>query len=48
MKYASAEVVFKEIAERVPAFKGLSYSKIETHGTSIKTEFLKASKEKHT
>ena len=48
MKYAAAEEVFKEIAERVPAFKGLSYSKIGTHGTSIKTEFLKASKEKHT
>jgi predicted molibdopterin-dependent oxidoreductase YjgC len=36
MKYTAAEEVFKEIAERVPAFKGLSYSKIGTHGTSIK------------
>jgi len=41
MKYAVAEEVFKEIAERVPAFKGLSYGKIGTHGASLKKEFLK-------
>ena len=43
MKYATAEEVFKEIAERVPAFKGLSYSKIGIHGISMKKEFIKAS-----
>ena len=41
MKYAAAEEVFKEIAERVPAFKGLSYGKIGNHGASLKKEFVK-------
>ena len=36
MKYASAEEVFKEIAERVPEFKGMSYSKIGNHGIPLK------------
>jgi NADH-quinone oxidoreductase subunit G len=36
MKYATAEEVFKEIAERIPAFKGLSYSKIGSHGATVK------------
>ena len=44
MKYAKAEEVFKEIAERVPAFKGLSYAKIGSHGASIRTEFIKVNK----
>ncbi|RPI05170.1 MAG: NADH-quinone oxidoreductase subunit G [Ignavibacteriae bacterium] len=44
MKYASSEEVFKELVERVPAFKGLSYSKIGTHGAPIKKEFIKVSK----
>lgn len=43
MKYASAEEVFKELAERIPAFKGLSYSKIGTHGVPLKKEFIKNS-----
>lgn len=37
IKYTSAEDVFKEIAERIPAFKGLSYLKIGSRGTMIKT-----------
>jgi NADH-quinone oxidoreductase subunit G len=41
MKYAAAEEVFKEIAEHVPAFKGLSYGKIGNHGAFLKKEFLK-------
>ena len=44
MKYASAEEVFKEMAERVPAFKGLSYSKIGTHGAYLKKEFINMGK----
>ena len=44
MKYSSAEEVFKEIAENVPAFKGLSYKIIGTHGASIKKEFMNARK----
>jgi predicted molibdopterin-dependent oxidoreductase YjgC len=36
MKYTSAEEVFKEMAERLPAFKGLSYSKIGIHGAVLK------------
>ncbi len=44
MKYASAEEVFKEMAERVPAFKGLSYSKIGTQGAYLKKEFINMGK----
>jgi NADH dehydrogenase/NADH:ubiquinone oxidoreductase subunit G len=44
MKYAAAEEVFKEIAEHIPAFKGLSYSKIGSHGASLKKELIKTSK----
>jgi NADH-quinone oxidoreductase subunit G len=36
MKYASAEEVFKEMTERLPAFKGLSYTKIGTRGALLK------------
>jgi NADH-quinone oxidoreductase subunit G len=36
MKYASAEDVFQEMAERLPAFKGLSYTKIGTRGAVLK------------
>jgi NADH-quinone oxidoreductase subunit G len=36
MKYTSAEEVFKEMAERLPAFKGLTYAKIGTRGAQIK------------
>jgi NADH-quinone oxidoreductase subunit G len=36
MKYSSAEDVFKEISERIPAYKGLSYSKIGTHGAPVR------------
>ena len=43
MKYGTAEDVFKEIAERIPAFKGLSYLKIGSHGVQVKNEFVKAS-----
>ncbi|HTP80962.1 MAG TPA: molybdopterin-dependent oxidoreductase [Bacteroidota bacterium] len=32
MKYGSAEEVFREIAEKVPAFKGMSYAKVGTMG----------------
>jgi predicted molibdopterin-dependent oxidoreductase YjgC len=32
MKFATAEEVFKEISERIPAFKGLSYTKIGSKG----------------
>jgi predicted molibdopterin-dependent oxidoreductase YjgC len=42
MKYAAAEDVFKEIAERIPAFKGLSYSKIGIHGAAVKKDFMKS------
>jgi NADH-quinone oxidoreductase subunit G len=36
MKFASAEEVFKEIAEHIPEFKGMSYSKIGSHGSVLK------------
>jgi NADH-quinone oxidoreductase subunit G len=36
MKYATAEEVFKEMSERLPAFKGLSYTKVGIHGTNLK------------
>ncbi|MBN1397413.1 MAG: molybdopterin-dependent oxidoreductase, partial [Bacteroidetes bacterium] len=35
MKYASAEDVFKEMSDRLPEFKGLSYSKIGNLGAFI-------------
>jgi NADH-quinone oxidoreductase subunit G len=41
MKYATAAEVFKEMAERIPAFKGMSYAKIGTHGAYIKKDFVK-------
>jgi predicted molibdopterin-dependent oxidoreductase YjgC len=41
MKYATAAEVFKEIAERIPAFKGMSYAKIGTHGAYIKKDSVK-------
>lgn len=37
LKYNTAEDVFKEIAERIPAFKGLSYLKIGSRGAMVKT-----------
>ncbi len=36
MKYANAEEIFKEMAERIPAFKGLTYSKIGSRGMVLK------------
>jgi NADH-quinone oxidoreductase subunit G len=36
MKYATAEEVFKEMTERLPAFKGLSYAKVGIHGAHLK------------
>jgi NADH-quinone oxidoreductase subunit G len=36
MKYATAEEVFKEMTERLPAFKSLSYAKVGIHGANIK------------
>jgi NADH dehydrogenase/NADH:ubiquinone oxidoreductase subunit G len=36
MKYAAAEEVFKEIVEHVPAFKGLSYTKIGSQGMYLR------------
>jgi NADH-quinone oxidoreductase subunit G len=36
-KYATAEDVFAELASLVPAFKGLSYSKLGTTGALLKT-----------
>lgn len=36
LKYSSAEEIFKEMSERLPAFKGLSYAKIGKHGALIK------------
>jgi NADH-quinone oxidoreductase subunit G len=36
MKYATAEEVFNEMSERLPAFKGLSYSKIGNFGAVLK------------
>jgi NADH-quinone oxidoreductase subunit G len=35
MKYQTAEEVFKELAEKIPAFKGLSYANIGETGTQI-------------
>jgi NADH-quinone oxidoreductase subunit G len=35
MKYNSAEDVFKEIAEKIPAFRGLSYAKIGSKGMML-------------
>jgi NADH-quinone oxidoreductase subunit G len=42
MKYSKAEDVFKEMAERIPSFKGLSYSKISNTGSMINKANLKA------
>jgi NADH-quinone oxidoreductase subunit G len=36
MKYNSAEDIFKEIAEKIPAFKGLNYQKIGTQGALLR------------
>jgi predicted molibdopterin-dependent oxidoreductase YjgC len=36
MKYATAEEVFKEMTERLPVFKGLSYTKVGIHGAVLK------------
>jgi NADH-quinone oxidoreductase subunit G len=36
MKYATAEEVFKEMSERLPAFKGLSYTKVGKKGANLK------------
>jgi NADH-quinone oxidoreductase subunit G len=36
MKYATAEEVFKEMSERLPAFKGLSYTKVGNKGANLK------------
>jgi NADH-quinone oxidoreductase subunit G len=36
MKYATAEDVFKEMTERLPAFKGLSYAKVGIYGAVLK------------
>jgi predicted molibdopterin-dependent oxidoreductase YjgC len=36
MKYATAEEVFKEMSERLPAFKGLSYTKVGNKGVTLK------------
>ena len=35
MKYTSAEEVFREIAERIPAFRGLSYAKVGSLGAPV-------------
>ncbi|MFH0989777.1 MAG: 2Fe-2S iron-sulfur cluster-binding protein [bacterium] len=35
MKYTAAEEVFREITERVPAYKGISYSKLGNKGCQI-------------
>jgi NADH-quinone oxidoreductase subunit G len=35
MKYASAEDVFKEMANQIPAFKGLSYHRIGAKGVMV-------------
>lgn len=37
LKYSTAEEVFKEISERVPSFRGLTYMKIGTHGAILQT-----------
>jgi NADH-quinone oxidoreductase subunit G len=47
MKYAAAEEVFKELADRVPAFKGLSYSKIGLHGALLSKDSTKAHTVEH-
>ncbi len=36
MKYQSAEKVFEEIAQAIPSFRGLSYSKLGDHGALLK------------
>jgi NADH-quinone oxidoreductase subunit G len=36
MKYATAEEVFKEMSERLPAFKGLSYTKVGNKGANLR------------
>jgi len=40
MKYATAEEVFKEMSERLPAFKGLSYTKVGKKGANLKEIML--------
>lgn len=35
MKFATSEEVFKEISEKVPAYKGMNYSKIGSMGASV-------------
>jgi len=37
MRYGSSEDVFKEIAEKVPAFRGMSYTKLGSRGTLVST-----------
>jgi NADH-quinone oxidoreductase subunit G len=46
MKYSSAEAVFDEIAETIPAFKGLSYAKLGDRGASLAQGNTKAIKTK--
>jgi NADH-quinone oxidoreductase subunit G len=36
MKYVTSEDVFREIAERIPAFRGLDYYKLGTRGVELK------------
>jgi predicted molibdopterin-dependent oxidoreductase YjgC len=36
MRYQSVEKVFEEIAQAIPSFKGLSYSKLGDHGALLK------------
>jgi NADH-quinone oxidoreductase subunit G len=36
MKYAATEEIFREMSEHIPAFKGLSYAKIGSHGIVLK------------
>ena len=38
MKYITAEDVFREMTERIQAFKGLSYLKVGTRGLAVKAE----------
>ena len=38
MKFVTSEEVLKEVAEKVPAYKGLSYGKIGTQGASINSK----------
>jgi predicted molibdopterin-dependent oxidoreductase YjgC len=35
MKYAKVEEIFKEMADRLPAFKGLTYAKIGNSGALV-------------